>query len=322
MNKYFIKRILMMIPVFIGISIVIFTLINIAPGDPYGNIVEGQLSISAADKEAALKAMGHYDPVYIKYGKWMGKLLQGDMGTSIRYNEPVSDIIGRRISNTFFLSIVTLICTTLIAVPLGVASSVRPYSIKDRVLTILAFIGISIPGFFIALVVVKIFAVDLRLLPISGIATLGQELSGLDKVIDVAKHMILPVLSMTIVEVASLMRYTRSSMLDVFSQNYIRTARAKGLSEKIVIYKHAFRNALIPIVTLLSLSLGYIFAGTILIETIFVWPGMGTLFYQAIANRDYPLVMGCAMILSLCILLANLLSDIVYCIVDPRIRLK
>lgn len=322
MNKYFIKRIFMMIPVFIGISIVIFTLINIAPGDPYGNIVEGQLSISAADKEAALKAMGHYDPVYIKYGKWMGKLLRGDMGTSIRYNEPVSDIIGRRISNTFFLSIVTLICTTLIAVPLGVASSVRPYSIKDKILTILAFIGISIPGFFIALVVVKIFAVDLRLLPISGIATLGQELSGLDKVIDVAKHMILPVLSMTIVEVASLMRYTRSSMLDVFSQNYIRTARAKGLSEKIVIYKHAFRNALIPIVTLLSLSLGYIFAGTILIETIFVWPGMGTLFYQAIANRDYPLVMGCAMILSLCILLANLLSDIVYCIVDPRIRLK
>lgn len=322
MNKYFLKRILMMIPVFIGISIVIFTLINIAPGDPYGNIVEGQLSISAADKEAALKAMGHYDPVYVKYGKWMSKLIQGDMGTSIRYNEPVSDIIGRRISNTFFLSIITLICTTFIAVPLGVISSVKPYGLKDRILTILAFIGISIPGFFIALVMVKIFAVDLRILPISGMATLGKDISGIDKVIDVAKHMVLPVLSMTIVEVASLMRYTRSSMLDVFNQNYIRTARAKGLSEKIVIYKHAFRNALIPIVTLLSLSLGYIFAGTILIETIFVWPGMGTLFYQSITNRDYPLVMGCAMILSLCILLANLLSDIVYCIVDPRIRLK
>ncbi len=311
-----------MVPVFIGLSIIIFVLINTAPGDPYMNIVEGQISISASDTETALNAIGYYDPIHLKYVKWMGKILKGDMGTSIRYNEPVVDIIKRRISNTFLLSIVTLILTTLIALPLGIASAIKPYSFKDKVLTILALIGISIPGFFIALLIIKIFAINLGWFPISGLSTVGEKLTGFDKFIDVVKHMILPVISMTVLEVASLMRYTRSSMLDVFNQNYIRTARAKGLNEKIIIYKHAFRNALIPIVTLLSMSLGYIVAGTILIETIFVWPGMGTLFYQAIANRDYPLVMGCAMILSSCILLANLISDIVYCIVDPRIRFK
>ncbi len=311
-----------MVPVFIGLSIIIFVLINTAPGDPYMNIVEGQISISASDTETALNAIGYYDPIHLKYVKWMGKILKGDMGTSIRYNEPVVDIIKRRISNTFLLSIVTLILTTLIALPLGIASAIKPYSFKDKVLTILALIGISIPGFFIALLIIKIFAINLGWFPISGLSTVGEKLTGFNKFIDVVRHMILPVISMTVLEVASLMRYTRSSMLDVFNQNYIRTARAKGLNEKIIIYKHAFRNALIPIVTLLSMSLGYIVAGTILIETIFVWPGMGTLFYQAIANRDYPLVMGCAMILSSCILLANLISDIVYCIVDPRIRFK
>jgi len=322
MKKYFLKRILTMVPVFIGLSIIIFVLINTAPGDPYMNIVEGQISISASDTETALNAIGYYDPIHLKYVKWMGKILKGDMGTSIRYNEPVVDIIKRRISNTFLLSIVTLILTTLIALPLGIASAIKPYSFKDKVLTILALIGISIPGFFIALLIIKIFAINLGWFPISGLSTVGEKLTGFNKFIDVVRHMILPVISMTVLEVASLMRYTRSSMLDVFNQNYIRTARAKGLNEKIIIYKHAFRNALIPIVTLLSMSLGYIVAGTILIETIFVWPGMGTLFYQAIANRDYPLVMGCAMILSSCILLANLISDIVYCIVDPRIRFK
>ncbi|WP_032123142.1 ABC transporter permease [Clostridium amazonitimonense] len=322
MKKYFLKRLLTMLPVFIGLSIIIFALINIAPGDPYMNVVEGQIAISASDKEAALNAIGYYDPIYLKYIKWMGKVLKGDMGTSIRYNEPVIDIIKRRISNTFLLSIVTLILTTLIAIPLGIASAIKPYSLKDRFLTILSLIGISIPGFFIALVIIKIFAINLGWFPISGLSTVGEKLTGFNKFIDVVKHMILPVISMTILEVASLMRYTRSSMLDVFNQSYIRTARAKGLNEKLIIYKHAFRNALIPVVTLLSTSLGYIVAGTILIETIFVWPGMGTLFYQSIANRDYPLVMGCAMILSSCILLANLFSDIVYCLVDPRIRFK
>ena len=322
MSKYFIKRILTMIPVFIGLSIIIFTLINLAPGDPYSNIVEGQINFSEEDKEEALKAMGYYDPIYVKYTKWVGKVIKGDLGTSIRYNEPVSNIIGRRISNTFLLSIITLILTTLIAIPLGIISSVSRNSIKDKILTILAFIGISIPGFFIALLIVKIFAVDLKWFPISGMSTIDKDYVGLKKFFDITKHMVLPILSMTIIEVASLMRYTRSVMIDVFSENYIKAARAKGLSEKIVIYKHAFRNALIPIVTLLSMSHGYIFTGTILIETIFVWPGMGTLFYQSISNRDYPVVMGCAVIFSASILIANLLSDFVYCLVDPRIRFK
>ncbi|GAA0126891.1 ABC transporter permease [Clostridium sp. CTA-19] len=322
MSKYFIKRILIIIPVFIGLSIIIFTLINIASGDPYSNMLESQISISAEDRESALKAIGYYDPVYLKYTKWVGNILKGDMGISIRYNEPVVDIIQRRISNTFLLSIITLILTTSLAVPLGIISASKQYSIQDRLLTVFAFLGISVPGFFVALVVVKIFAIDMSIFPISGMSTVGYDLTGFDKFIDITKHMILPVLSMTLVEVGSLLRYTRSAMLDVINQAYIRTARAKGISEKMIIYKHAFRNALIPVITLINMSLGYIFAGTILIETIFVWPGMGTLFYQAISNRDYPLVMACAMILSSCILIANLISDIVYCLIDPRVRIK
>jgi ABC-type dipeptide/oligopeptide/nickel transport systems, permease components len=207
-----------------------------------------------------------------------------------------------------------------IAVPLGIISATRQYSVYDYAVTIIALIGISLPSFFMALGLVKIISMDLALLPISGMEDYLQGYTGMARFVDIIRHMALPVIVLTLAQTASTMRYTRSAMLEVIQQDYIRTARAKGLKEKVVIYTHAFRNAMIPVVTIVSTSLGFIFSGAILIEMVFAWPGMGTLMYQAISNRDYPVVMGCTMILGVFVLMANTLADILYAVVDPRIR--
>lgn len=318
MRKYIIRRLLIIIPVLIGISVIVFTLINIMPGDPYAQMINPKLT--AEDRTNMLESIGYFDSLPVKYVKWVGRAVKGDLGYSIRYKEPVIDVIGRRVKNTLFLSVTSLILSTIIAIPLGVISSTKQYSIFDYIVTIVAFIGISIPAFFFALLLIKYLAFDLNLFPIAGMQSIGKGYTGMKQFIDLLHHMALPVIVLSLISVASLMRYTRSAMLEVIKQDYIRTARAKGLSEKVVIYKHALRNALIPVVTILSLSLGFLLSGAILTETIFVWPGMGTLMYQAILNRDYPLVMGCNIIFAISVLLANLFADLMYAVVDPRIR--
>ncbi len=307
-----------MIPIMFGLSIILFALINSMPGNPYQHMINPK--IRPEDKERMLKAIGYYDPLPVKYVKWVGRAIKGDLGYSIRYKVPVTDVIGRRIGNTFILSLAALLLSTIIAVPIGVISATKQYSIFDYIVTILAFIGISIPAFFLALLLIKFLAFDLGLFPISGIRTAGAHYTGLRAFLDLLHHMALPLIVLTLLEIASTMRYTRSSMLEVIRQDYIRTARAKGLNEKVVIYKHALRNALIPVVTILSLSLGFILSGAILTETVFAWPGMGTLMYQGVLNRDYPLIMASNMLIALCVLIANLFADIVYAFIDPRIR--
>ncbi|MBU5439389.1 ABC transporter permease [Tissierella sp. MSJ-40] len=318
MKQFIIRRLLIMIPVFIGISMIIFGLIHSTPGDPYITMLDP--NITEADREAMLNSIGYYDPLPVKYIKWIERAIKGDLGYSIRYKEPVADVISRRIGNTLLLSVTALVLSVLIAVPLGIVSATKQYSVFDYVATILALIGLSIPAFFFALGLIKVLAFDLGIFPISGIETTGANYTGMKRVLDVLHHMALPIIVLTFVQTASLMRYTRSSMLEVIQQDYIRTAKAKGLSERVVIYKHALRNAMISIVTLISLSLGGLLSGAVLTETVFVWPGMGTLVYQAILNRDYPLVMAGTMLLALCVLFANLLADIMYAVVDPRIR--
>lgn len=318
MKQFIIRRLLIMIPVFIGISMIIFGLIHSTPGDPYITMLDP--NITETDREAMLNSIGYYDPLPVKYIKWIGRAIKGDLGYSIRYKEPVADVISRRIGNTLLLSVTALVLSVLIAVPLGIVSATKQYSVFDYVATILALIGLSIPAFFFALGLIKVLAFDLGIFPISGIETTGANYTGMKRVLDVLHHMALPIIVLTFVQTASLMRYTRSSMLEVIQQDYIRTAKAKGLSERVVIYKHALRNAMISIVTLISLSLGGLLSGAVLTETVFVWPGMGTLVYQAILNRDYPLVMAGTMLLALCVLFANLLADIMYAVVDPRIR--
>ncbi|MBF4694213.1 ABC transporter permease [Fusibacter ferrireducens] len=318
MYKYIIRRLLLMIPVLVGVSIIIFSLIHLAPGDPYSAMIDP--NTPTEEIENMLQNIGYYDPLPVKYTKWASRALTGDLGYSIRYQEPVVDIITRRIGNTLLLSVLSLTLSVVIAVPLGVISATKQYSKFDYIATIFAFIGMSLPAFFFALLMIKFLAFDLKLFPISGMQTIGSGYTGIRLLWDVVHHMMLPVIVLSFLQMASFMRYSRSSVLEVIKQDYIRTARAKGLSEKLVVYRHALRNALIPVITLLSSSLGFILSGAILTETVFSWPGMGTLIYQSILNRDYPLVIASTMLLSICVLLANLLADILYAVADPRIK--
>jgi len=318
MRKYITKRLLLMIPVLLGISIVIFSLINIAPGDPFSSMIDP--NITASDKQNMLESIGYYDTLPVKYVKWLGRAAHGDLGYSIRYKEPVTDVIMRNIGNTMLLSLSALLLSVLIAVPIGVISATHKYSLFDYVITVFSFIGLSIPVFFLGMLMIKFLAFDMNLFPISGMVTVGADYSGIQKFFDLIQHMILPVTALGMINMASLMRYTRSSMLEVITQDYIRTARAKGLKERRVIYKHALKNALIPVVTVICMSMGYLLSGALLTETVFSWPGMGTLIYQAILNRDYPLVTSSTMVLAMFILFSNLLADILYAFLDPRIK--
>lgn len=320
MKQYIIKRVLVMIPVFFGISVIVFALIHTTPGDPYANMINPNLNIDKEQKEAMLKSIGYYDPLPVKYVKWLARAVQGDLGFSIRYKEPVTNVIARRLGNTFILSAIVLLLSILIAVPLGIISAVKQYSIFDYLASIAALIGLSIPAFFFALGLIKLLAFDLGIFPISGLETVGAGFTGLRKFMDVLHHMALPVIVLTFIQTASLMRYTRSAILEVIQQDYIRTARAKGLSENTVIYVHALRNAMISIVTLITLTLGSLLSGAVLTETVFVYPGMGTLIYQAVLNRDYPLITAGTLLMAVCVLLSNLIADILYAVVDPRIK--
>lgn len=319
MWHYIARRMLLMIPVLLGISVVIFALINVAPGDPYTSMIDP--NITAEDKQVMLEAIGYYDPLPVKYIKWLSRAVKGDLGFSLRYKEPVTQIISRNLQNTLLLSMSALLFSVLLGVPIGVLSATRKYSLFDNILTVFSFIGLSIPAFFFGMLMIKFLAFDLNLFPISGMTTIGQDLTGIRKALDLLHHMALPVTVLGMVNMASLMRYTRSSMLEVITQDYIRTARAKGLKERTVIYKHALKNALIPVVTVICISIGYLLSGALLTETVFSWPGMGTLVYQAILNRDYSLVTASTMVIAVFILLSNLLADIIYAFLDPRIKL-
>ena len=318
MLKYLVKRILTLIVVLLGISIIVFTLVHIQPGNPYSTMIDP--NISQEVYENMLKEIGYYDSLPIQYIKWIKRTLHGDLGYSIHYKAPVIDVINSRIWNTFILASVSMILSICIAIPAGIISATKKYSIFDYIVTIISFIGISIPSFFFGLLMIKWFSFDLKIFPVSGMTTVGTHYTGIKGIVDVVKHMVLPVIVLSFLNLAMIMRYTRSSILEVINQDYIRTARAKGLSEGVVICVHGFRNALISIITILCIQIPSLFSGALLTETIFVWPGIGRLNYEAVLNRDYPLIMGILMILSIIILLSNLLADILYVVADPRIR--
>jgi peptide/nickel transport system permease protein len=271
-------------------------------------------------KEQMLKKVGYYDPLPLKYVKWASRAVVGDFGYSITYKEPVKEVINSRIPNTIILALSALFLSTLLAIPIGIVSSVRRNSIFDYSMTIIAFIGLSIPAFFFGMLLIKTFSVDLNITPISGMTTVGKNYIGINHAMDVINHMILPTVVLALINTASLMRYTRSSMIEIVKQDYIRTAKAKGVSSLNITFKHALKNALIPIITILSFQLPSLLSGALLTETIFVWPGIGRLNYEAVLNRDYPLIMGIVMIFAVMTLIINLVADLLYAIVDPRIK--
>ncbi|ACB86345.1 ABC transporter permease [Natranaerobius thermophilus] len=317
MYQYIVRRILQLIPTIIGVTIIVFLVINAAPGNPMSGMVDPNLTEEEIDRQ--LEEMGLKDPIHQRYWSWITQVIQGDLGYSFRYHVPVESLIGSRIGPTFMLSFSALFVSILLAVPIGVLSATRQYSKVDNLFTVIAIGGVSIPVFFLGILLIKFLAFDFQIFPTGGYPNLSDE-NFFTAIPRVLHHLILPMIALAAAQTARFMRYTRSSMLEVIKQDYVRTARAKGLSEKIVIYKHALRNALIPVITLLGLTLPFLFSGAILTETVFVWPGMGRLLLDSVHDRDYPLLMGINLFFAFMVMLGNLLADVLYAVVDPRIK--
>lgn len=323
MLGYIVKRILFMIPLLLGITIICFTVMRLAPGSPTD--LQTQMNPkSSAEMRERLRTLYELDkPLHVQYFSWLKRISRGDLGTSFSSDHrPVADKILERLPVTIVINLLSLLIIIAVAVPLGVLSAVRQGSFFDKATTVLVFIGFAVPTFWLALLLMIFFGIHLGWLPISGLRSLNYEYLGAwDQLMDLAKHLILPVFVSAFGGLAGLSRYMRANMLEVIRQDYIMTARAKGLSERQVIYKHALRNALLPAITILGLSLPGLIGGSVIFETIFAIPGMGQLFYMSVMARDYPTVMGILLIGAVLTLVGNLIADVSYAVADPRIRM-
>ncbi len=323
MLSYVFKRLLLMIPLTFGITLITFTVIHLAPGGPVEVATEMSLKASAQARENLKRLYGLDKPLHVQYIEWLKRFVQLDFGTSFVDGKKVVDKIKERIPITLAINLLSLLLIVLVAIPVGVVSATKQYSLFDKLTTVFVFLGFSTPHFWLALILMIIFGVTLGLLPISGIQSVDvSDMSFIDRVIDWARHLLLPVGVSAFGGIAGFSRYSRSSMLEVIRQDYIRTARAKGLDEFVVIMRHALRNALMPIVTILGLAVPGLIGGAVIFETIFAIPGMGQLFYQSTMSRDYPTIMGILVIGAILTLIGNLIADISYALVDPRIRLQ
>ena len=313
-----------MIPLLVGITIICFAVIHLAPGSPTDLQTEMNPQVSLEAKER-LRAMYDLDkPLHEQYFLWVKKLAVLDLGKSFSTDHrPVTDKIAERIPITISINVLSMIFIILVAIPIGVLSAVHRDSLFDKVTAVIVFIGFAVPTFWLALLLMILFGVNLGWLPISGIRSLNYEYFTVwGGFVDLIKHLLLPVVLSAFGGLAGLSRYMRSNMLEVIRQDYITTARAKGLSERVVIYKHALRNALLPVITILGLSIPGLIGGSVIFETIFAIPGMGQLFYMAVMSRDYPVVMGILFIGAVLTLLGNLIADVSYAVADPRIRVS
>ncbi|MEW6162201.1 MAG: ABC transporter permease [Nitrospirota bacterium] len=323
MLSYITKRLFLMVPLLFGITLITFTVIHLAPGSPVEVQTEMSLKASAQARENLKKLYGLDKPLHIQYFDWLRRFVKLDFGRSFVDGRKVIDKIIERIPITLTINILSLILIFSVALPIGIISATRQYSLFDKLSTVFVFIGFSTPAFWLALLLMILFGVNMGLLPISGIQSIDvSEMGPFGRLWDWIKHLILPVGVSAFGGVAGLSRYSRSSMLEVIRQDYIRTAMAKGLTEPEVVFKHAFRNALMPIVTILGLSVPGLIGGGVIFETIFAIPGMGQLFYSSTMARDYPTIMGILVMGAVLTLFGNLIADISYAFVDPRVRVS
>ncbi len=316
MLNYFIRRVLINIPILIGITFVVFLLASLMPGDAVLAMITADTPLSDDMIKMRQGELGLDLPLPVQYARWMGNLMRGNLGYSFVSAESVSKMIVLRLPATLELMGVSLLISILLGLVLGTISALKQYSWMDYVFTIFGFIGISIPDFFLGMILVFVFALQLRWFPTSGLITAGQEFSWGDNL----RHVFLPALALALVRTAVFMRYTRASILEVLGNDYVRTAKAKGLKQAAVILRHVMRNALIPVITIIGINLGVLFAGSVIIETIFQWPGIGMMFINAVTGRDSPVIMGYVLLTSVVVLTSNLLTDLAYSLVDPRIR--
>lgn len=314
MRKYVFRRLLQTIPILFGVSMIIFIIIHSAPGDPYSYLLPPRADPTF---KARMRAeLGLDKPLPVQYLSWLKETASGNLGYSIRQARPVAEMIRARLGPTFLLTGTAFVIGFAVAIPLGVLSATRQYSKFDYIASTVAFIGISLPSFFTALLAIYLFSVILKWTPVSGMYTPGTDFSIWNRL----HHLVLPALTLATREVAVYTRFTRSSMLEVLRMDYVRTARSKGMAERVVVYKHALRNSLIPIITLIGFTLPGLFSGAIIFETLFTWPGMGLLSLEAVTYRDYPVLMTTNLFFALLVILGNLMADILYAVVDPRIR--
>ncbi|HWR89423.1 MAG TPA: ABC transporter permease [Dissulfurispiraceae bacterium] len=321
MLTYIAKRLLLMIPLIFGITLITFVVIHLAPGGPVEVETEMSLKASAQARENLKKLYGLDKPVHEQYIDWISRFVRLDFGVSFVDGKAVVAKIRERIPVTLTINLLSLLLIMIIAIPIGVISSIRQYSLFDKITTVFVFVGFSTPTFWLALLLMIVFGVTLGLLPISGIQSI--DVSGMtfpQRLADWAAHLVLPLGLSAFGGIAGLSRYCRSSMLEVIRQDYIRTARAKGLAESTVVIRHALRNALMPVVTILGLAVPGLIGGSVIFETIFAIPGMGQLFYASAMSRDYPTIMGILVIGAVLTLIGNLIADVSYALVDPRIR--
>ncbi len=318
MGHYILRRFLIMIPLLFAISIVTFAFINLAPGDPVTAMISPDQQLQAGDLEKMREHYGLNKPAPVRYLIWLREALTGNLGYSYMTQEPVLDRILARVPPTLELMGAALLISTVLGVGLGVLAALKAYTFWDYLLSVLSLVGLSIPGFFFALIVLYLFAARIPIMPAFGMSSRSGDTPAL---LDNLHHLILPATVLSLELTASLTRYARSAMLDVMRAEYVTTARAKGLSEFRVIGRHAFRNALLPLITIISLRLPLLLGGAIVIESMFQWPGMGLLSLAAIEQRDYPVLMGLTFVAAALVLLGNLIADILYGLADPRIRI-
>lgn len=305
MTSFIFRRFIILIPTVLALSVFVFILMQIAPGDPTYLYTGPQVSKEVYERTREF--LGLDQPLYIQFWKFLTNLSKGNLGRSLAYRTDVIDLLKLRLPNTLLLGGAALITTYIIAIPFGTFAAINRGKLFDSIILFFIAIGMAVPTFWMGLMLILLFSVSLRLLPVSGY--------------DSIRHMILPVLTITLVQMSFVMRMMRSSMLEVLHEDYVRTARAKGVKENVVIFKHALRNALVSVISVMGMQIGWLVGGSVVIETVFVWPGVGRLLVDSILRNDYPLTQGVLLVIGISVILGNLLADILYRVADPRITL-
>ncbi|MDA3730669.1 ABC transporter permease [Niameybacter massiliensis] len=322
MRQYIIRRLFISIFVLLGVSMIVYGLLRLAPGDYVSTITQGRPDVTQEMKDQLAELYGLNKGVVEGYIDWVSDAVKGDFGDSLVYSKPATAVIKDKMWISFWMALPSFILQLLIAIPLGIISATKQYTMTDYTVTTIALVGISLPSFFFAAILQRIFAMGLKWFPLQGMVTARMDYEGFALIMDMAWHFILPITVLTVLSIGGLMRYSRTNMLEVLNADYIRTARAKGLSEHKVIYKHAFRNTLIPIVTMVGGMIPGLFSGAMITEGIFSIEGLGYVGLKALRSGDIPFMMAFTMFIAVLTLLGTLLSDILYAVVDPRVRLK
>ena len=318
MGSYLLQRLFHGATVLIGVSLLVFIAVELAPGDVVDAILPPESYASEEAKEQMRERFGLNDPAPLRFVHWMGRTATGDLGYSLTSSEPVTDVIFRRLPATLQLVGFAMVLSIVIGIGSGIIAAVKQYSWIDYLMTFFSFLWLSIPAFFLGLLLIYTFAVKINWFPAFGASSAAADSAFLDRI----HHLVLPGLTLGLELAAALTRYTRASMLDVLHTDYLRTARAKGVHERAVILRHALKNALIPVITVIAFRLPYLIGGAVIIETVFQWPGLGLLMLNAAVQKDYPLIMGLALIVTLVVVVSSFIADVAYSLVDPRIRMQ